>query len=148
MSVSVIRFFYSSFSVEMKAGRSAEVTVAVTIVILMFASGSMTSSAVEVGESDHITAPNAFSPGTAFAVASYLPEWRYEGANWDTICQYSTHLILFSLEVGPGGEITALERLPRADLLKLAREAATRHRTALLICFGRDDMFRFRNNIL
>ena len=22
-----------------------------------------------------------------FAVAAYLPEWRYEGANWDTINQ-------------------------------------------------------------
>ena len=131
----------------MEAGRRAEVRVTVTIVILMFASGSMPSSAVVVGELDHIPAPDALSPGTAFTVASYLSEWRYEGANWDTICQYSTHLILFSLEVGPGGEITALDRLPRADLLELAREAATRHRTALLICFGRDDMFRFRNNI-
>ena len=120
----------------MEAGRRAEVRVAVTIVILMFASGSMPSSAADVGESDHIAATDALSPRTAFAVASYLPEWRYEGANWNTICQYSTHLILFSLEVGPGGEITALDRLPRADLLKLAREAATRHRTALLICFG------------
>ena len=120
----------------MEAGRRAEVRVAVTIVILMFASGSMPSSSADLGESDAIPDTDTLSPRTAFAVASYLPEWRYEGANWDTICQYSTHLILFSLEVGPGGEIMALDRLPRADLLKLAREAATRHRTALLICFG------------
>lgn len=50
--------------------------------------------------------------------------------------QYTTHLILFSLEIGPGGEPAALDRIPRAELLAQAREAATRHGTALLICFG------------
>ena len=38
-----------------------------------------------------------------FQVAAYLPEWRYEGANWVTICETVTHLILFSIEVGPTG---------------------------------------------
>jgi hypothetical protein len=63
-------------------------------------------------------------------------QWRYEGANWDTICQYSTHVLLFSLEIGPGGKITALDRIPRAELMALARQAATRHDSALQICFG------------
>lgn len=40
-----------------------------------------------------------------FAVLAYLPEWRYEGANWDTICQHVSHLILFSLEVAPSGAL-------------------------------------------
>ena len=34
-----------------------------------------------------------------FQVAAYLPEWRYEGANWVTICETVTHLFLFSIEV-------------------------------------------------
>lgn len=71
-----------------------------------------------------------------FSVASYLPEWRYEGANWETISQYTSHLILFSLEVGPRGTIQALDRIPRPELLAQAREAATRHGTKLMICFG------------
>ena len=45
-----------------------------------------------------------------FAVAAYLPEWRYEGANWDKICEHVTHLILFSCEMAPNGQITALDR--------------------------------------
>ena len=40
-----------------------------------------------------------------FAVLAYLPEWRYEGANWDTICQHVSHLILFSLEIAPSGAL-------------------------------------------
>ena len=34
-----------------------------------------------------------------FSVVAYLPEWRYDGANWETIFQTVTHLILFSIEV-------------------------------------------------
>ena len=33
----------------------------------------------------------------SFAVAAYLPEWRYDGANWESISKHVTHLILFSL---------------------------------------------------
>ena len=71
-----------------------------------------------------------------FAVAAYLPEWRYEGANWDTIAEHVTHLILFSLEIAPDGSLSALDRIPRPELLKQARSAATRHGTQLMICFG------------
>ena len=39
------------------------------------------------------------------AVAAYLPEWRYEGANWDEITKRSSHLILFSLEVPEGSAL-------------------------------------------
>jgi len=73
---------------------------------------------------------------TDFAVAAYLPEWRYEGANWDTISQHVSHLILFSLEVTDVGGIGALDRIPRPELLAQAKEAAARHGTQLLICFG------------
>ena len=81
----------------------------------------------------------ATQPSTAagpFAVAAYLPEWRYEGANWDTIARHTSHLILFSLEVTEDGGITARNRLPRPELLRDALDAAARHSTAVLVCFG------------
>ena len=67
-------------------------------------------------------------------VAAYLPEWRYEGANWVDICQTVTHLILFSIEVTPAGALGALDRVPRNKLLKEARAAADATGTKLLIC--------------
>ncbi|KAJ8605620.1 hypothetical protein CTAYLR_000089 [Chrysophaeum taylorii] len=73
-----------------------------------------------------------------FAVVAYLPEWRYEGANWEVICSHVSHLIFFSLEVGtPGSKaITALDRLPRRELLEEAKAAAAKFGTRLLVCFG------------
>ena len=50
---------------------------------------------------------------SSFSVVSYLPEWRFEGCNWATLCQLSTHVILFSLEPGPSGHIQSLDRIPR-----------------------------------
>lgn len=70
------------------------------------------------------------------AVVGYLPEWRYEGANWDTILQTVSHLLLFSLEVGPGGAISAQDRLPRPELMAEARAAAALHGSYLMLCFG------------
>ena len=70
------------------------------------------------------------------SVVGYLPEWRYEGANWEVISAHTTHLILFSLEISTQGHITALDRMPRPALLAEARAAADRHGTKLLICFG------------
>ena len=68
--------------------------------------------------------------------AGYLPEWRYEGANWDYMAKTATHLLLFSLEPTPDGNIGALDRVPRAELLEKASMAATAHGTELLLCFG------------
>ena len=70
------------------------------------------------------------------AVVGYLPEWRFEGANWDFMMRTYTHLILFSLEVKPDGAIGALDRLPRSTLLDKAKSAAKKHSSALMICFG------------
>jgi chitinase len=84
----------------------------------------------------------AHATATPFAVAAYLPEWRYEGANWEVISAHTSHLIIFSLEVarvpagGAGSLIGALDRIPRPELLEQARAAADRHGTKLLICFG------------
>jgi len=71
-----------------------------------------------------------------FSVVAYLPEWRYEGANWDTIFGTVTHLILFSIEVSPRGELGALDRIPRPELLNEAKEARTKHQKKLLLCVG------------
>jgi chitinase len=79
--------------------------------------------------SDHVT---------AFSVVAYLPEWRYEGANFETICQHVSHLIFFSLEPsldGSGG-ITGMNRFPGTHVLRAAKDAAKRHGCKLLICFG------------
>ena len=97
---------------------------------------------------------------SSFQVAAYLPEWRYEGANWATICATVTHLILFSIEVAPTGALAALDRLPRPELMlevrhqvtvtangtplrtpslpctSQARAAATASGTKLLLCIG------------
>jgi len=81
------------------------------------------------------TAP-ASDLGGDVAVVSYLPEWRYEGANWETICEHSTHLLLFSPEPDAKGNIVALDRIPRKELLEEARRAATRHGTQLMLSFG------------
>eukprot|EP00439_Symbiodinium_sp_Y106_P082983 s72_g22.t1 len=89
------------------------------------------------------------------SIVAYLPEWRYEGANWETISEHSTHLLLFSLEMEPNGRITAHDRFPRKDrdgeslclrrqffqltvsieLFDQAREATRRHGTALMVCW-------------
>lgn len=71
-----------------------------------------------------------------FIVAAYLPEWRYEGANWEVIMKSVTHLILFSLEISADGAISALDRIPRPMLLNEARAAAIKNNAELLICFG------------
>jgi GH18 family chitinase len=72
----------------------------------------------------------------SFSIVAYLPEWRYEGANWQVMSRYTSHLILFSLEMKLNGQITALDRLPRQELMEQARVATREHGTKLMICFG------------
>jgi len=71
-----------------------------------------------------------------FNVVGYIPEWRHEGADFDRLCQHLTHIIFFSLEMTPKGDIIALDRLPRQELMAEAKSAATKHGTKLLVCFG------------
>lgn len=75
-------------------------------------------------------------PLKEIAVVGYLPEWRYEGANWETLSEHLTHLLLFSLEIAPDGSLAAQDRIPRRELIQQAQEAAQRHGTRLMICFG------------
>eukprot|EP00300_Choanocystis_sp_HF-7_P036998 c52977_g1_i1.p1 GENE.c52977_g1_i1~~c52977_g1_i1.p1 ORF type:complete len:365 (-),score=51.93 c52977_g1_i1:185-1279(-) len=69
-------------------------------------------------------------------VVAYLPEWRYEGANWEEISRRVSHLILFSLEPTPDGGITALDRFPRSEIFEQARREASKFGARLMICFG------------
>ena len=71
-----------------------------------------------------------------FAVAAYLPEWRYDGTNYATVLRTVTHLIFFSLEVSPTGGLGALDRLPRSDVLREARAAAESNGARLMMCVG------------
>ena len=71
-----------------------------------------------------------------FTVAAYLPEWRYEGANFASMSRTVTQLILFSLEVQPTGRLSAHDRLPRAELMLEARAATKAAGTQLLVCVG------------
>lgn len=63
-------------------------------------------------------------------------QWRYEGANWDTLTSHLTHLIFFSAEPSPEGSLWGLDRLPRPELLEDAKAAAKRNGAKLLVCFG------------
>mmetsp|Transcript_32337 Transcript_32337/g.60772 ORF Transcript_32337/g.60772 Transcript_32337/m.60772 type:complete len:345 (+) Transcript_32337:87-1121(+) len=71
-----------------------------------------------------------------FAVVGYVPEWRYDGLDWDTLSHHNTHLILFSLEVVEDGSLTAMDRLPKPESFIEARKTTLAHSTKLLICFG------------
>jgi len=92
--------------------------------------------AVAVTFSAFCVAPASSGESGSAAIVAYLPEWRYEGANWETISEHVTHLLLFSLEPSPTGTLLAHDRFPRRELLLQARDATRRHGTELLVCFG------------
>lgn len=73
---------------------------------------------------------------SSFAVIGYLPEWRQRGANYEIISTVVTHLIMFSLEISPEGDIEALDRIPDRDVLDNARSSTRQEGTELLIGFG------------
>ncbi len=79
---------------------------------------------------------SCYNDTDVFSVAAYLPEWRYQGANYDKICQYTSHLIFFSVEPSNDGEIVGFDRFPSPEILSDAKAAAKKHGCKLLICFG------------
>lgn len=95
--------------------------MAATAMIVMLQLVALTATSSEAGD---------------VAVVSYLPEWRHEGANFETIASSSSHVILFSLEPAPDGGILATDRLPRSEILDEARRAARQHGSRLMVCFG------------
>ena len=52
------------------------------------------------------------------------------------LATHLTHLILFSAEPAADGSLLGLDRLPRPELLREARAAATARDAKLLVCFG------------
>jgi len=74
--------------------------------------------------------------GKSFALVGYMPEWRHEGADFPRLAQHLTHLILFSLEVSPQGDLIGADRLPRKEILKEAQAAFKKEGSKLLVCFG------------
>eukprot|EP00949_MAST-11_sp_MAST-11-sp1_P002496 g2496.t1 len=81
-------------------------------------------------------ADGAAAEEKGIAIATYLPEWRYSGANFDILCKYSSHLIFFSLEMVADGRLLGFERMPSQSVIAEARRACSRHGSELLICFG------------
>lgn len=69
------------------------------------------------GASDRSVHSSAQDVVKPFAVAGYLPEWRYLQWSpeehlwrWDALSEHLTHLIIFSIEVGLDGEFAAMDR--------------------------------------
>lgn len=95
------------------------------------------SCAVDYGSVFALAGEPAFvDKGDQFSVVAYLPEWRFESANYETICNYTSHLIFFSVEPDHEGGILGMDRFPAPDILMDARIAAKRYGCKLMICFG------------
>ncbi len=73
---------------------------------------------------------------SGFSVVGYLPEWRYGSFNFETACKTYTHILFFSLEPGPNGELLGMDRFPSNLVLLDAKAAARKSGTKLLVCFG------------
>ena len=78
------------------------------------------------------------TPASSFSVFGYLPEWRYSGANFQTLFAHLSHLAFFSAEPHPdgGGRLYGLDRVPSPALMAEARAAAAASGTRLLLCLG------------
>eukprot|EP00760_Papus_ankaliazontas_P008380 PhM_4_TR13772/c0_g1_i1/m.105217/K01183/E3.2.1.14; chitinase len=99
------------------------VCVVVIIVLMMAVSPSLSEQA----------SPTSTTP---FAVFGYLPEYRLNNFNYTAAFNTGlTHLIFFSLEIGPDGLPSALDRLPSKAQAQEARDAAGPDRK-LLLSFG------------
>jgi GH18 family chitinase len=84
----------------------------------------------------HLLFAFAVQRAASFATIGYLPEWRYSGANFRTLSAHLSHLIFFSAEPLPSGELSGLDRLPSPADLAEAHAAASPSGTKLMVCFG------------
>ena len=111
------------------------------LVFLLIAAATVTASGLDAGDggtdTDHRTADpsSTESDQNEFVVAGYLPEWRYEGTDWDTTCAHVTHLILFSMEVTEDAKLTASDRFPHAHMDAI-QEASRKHGCDLVLSIG------------
>ena len=77
------------------------------------------------------------SASNNFGVFGYLPEYRLAGFNYTAAFNTGlTHLIFFSIEVHPNGNLKALDRVPDAYKLKQARAAADKVGGKILLGLG------------
>lgn len=63
------------------------------------------------------------SESSQFAVIAYLPEWRYEGLDYGNVLKTVTHLVFFSIETSPKGDLMALDRIPNVPQLPCSTDA-------------------------
>ena len=115
-----------------------EASQSITSHINIDGTASDTTATAEVNDNDvnmNINA-NTVTQQEPFAVIAYLPEWRFEGANFDTICQHVSHLIFFSLEPTETGGFSGLDRFPGPHILDAAHKASAKHGCKLMLCFG------------
>jgi len=81
-----------------------------------------------------------YTGALSFAVVGYFPEWRYRLFDEDHadrlegVCNSLTHLLIFSLEVSPMGELAAMDRWPSPDRLERVKRLCPD--TAIMVCFG------------
>ena len=109
--------------------------------LLFIAAATVTASGLDAGDggtdTDHRTGDpsSTESDQNEFVVAGYLPEWRYEGTDWDTTCAHVTHLIIFSMEVTEDAKLTASDRFPHAHMDAI-QEASRKHGCDLVLSIG------------
>ena len=74
-----------------------------------------------------------FDMNKGFNIVSYVPEWRFKNMDWELASKYSTHIILFSIEVHKSGKLHQLQRLKK---MKEIRGITAKNDTKLLLSFG------------
>jgi len=75
-----------------------------------------------------------------FAVVGYVPEYRFNSVEWAGIVSSTTHIVLFSMEPGPEGELMASDLLRDilrpASGLRAALDQAGQNAPKVLIAVG------------
>tara|TARA_B110000977_G_scaffold185875_1_gene251194 strand:- start:31547 stop:32644 length:1098 start_codon:yes stop_codon:yes gene_type:complete len=78
-----------------------------------------------------------------FKIVGYLPEYRFDGVDWNGTCAGVTHLLLFSLEPTVDGALGALDRFPDTDTMRVAKSSCGQYGTKLMVSVGGAGRSRF-----
>jgi chitinase len=73
--------------------------------------------------------------GAGLVAAAYLPDYRLNGAEWGGLAAHLTDVILFSVEIGPRGDIEGLNRV-REGLEAARRQKGRTPHLRVLLCIG------------
>ena len=87
----------------------------IVIVFVVFFTCSWCRSTLDPSTTENENYEQTLQNHSKFAVVAYLPEWRYNGVDYDAICEHLTHLIFFSIEVDKQGSFAAMDRYPAVD---------------------------------